>query len=389
MITTFAFPTQIIFGPGAVNKTGEAIGGLGKERPLVVTDPGVVKAGLLERVLAPLKSSNLQPVIFDQVEPNPTEKNVHPGVEVYYRHGCDCILAVGGGSPLDAAKAIRLKTTHALPLEDYDDLRDGWKQITSNLPPMLAVATTSGTGSEVSRSTVIALKSTGRKTVIFSQHLMPAVAIDDPDLTLGLPPHLTAATGMDAMTHNLEAYLSAPFHPMCDAIALKGVELASRFLRVAVRDGNNQEARIQMMMASIMGAVAFQKGLGSTHSLAHPLSTIAGMHHGLSNAVMLPHVMRFNLSAVESRLADLAVVMGRADRAATDGVSRRAAAQAAIEEIEKLNADIGIEPGLRHHGVTQQMIPALAAKAMEDGCRLLNPRPTGLNDMEELYRQAY
>jgi len=389
MITTFAFPTQIIFGPGAVNRIGEAIGGLGKERPLVVTDPGVVKAGLLERVLAPLKNSNLQPVIFDQVEPNPTEKSVHPGVEVYYRHGCDCILAVGGGSPLDAAKAIRLKTTHALPLEDYDDLRDGWKQITSNLPPMLAVATTSGTGSEVSRSAVITLKSTGRKTVIFSQHLMPTVAIDDPDLTLGLPPHLTAATGMDAMTHNLEAYLSAPFHPMCDAIALKGVELASRFLRVAVRDGNNQEARSQMMMASIMGAVAFQKGLGSTHSLAHPLSTIAGMHHGLSNALMLPHVMRFNLSAVEPRLADLAVVMGRANRAATDGVSRRVAAEAAIEEIEKLNADIGIRPGLRHHGVTQQMIPALAAKAMEDGCRLLNPRPTSLKDMEELYRQAY
>ncbi|MGH9452894.1 MAG: iron-containing alcohol dehydrogenase [Terriglobia bacterium] len=385
MITTFAFPTQIVFGSGAVNQIGERLAGLGKKRPLIVTDAGVVKAGLLERVLAPLKSMNLESVVFDQVEPNPTENSVHPGVEVYHRASCDCIVAVGGGSPLDAAKAIRLKTTHALPLEQYDDLRDGWKQITADLPPMLAVATTSGTGSEVSRSTVITLKSTGRKTVIYSQHLMPTVAIDDPDLTLGLPPHLTAATGMDAMTHNLEAYLSTPFQPICDAIALRGVELASRYLRAAVQDGRNLEARTQMMMASIMGAIAFQKGLGSTHSLAHPLSTVAGLHHGLSNAVMLPHVMRFNLSVVESRLVDLAAAMG----IETHGLSTRAAAQAAIEEIEKLNADIGIKPRLRDHGVSDRMFAAMASKAMEDGCRLLNPRPTDLTDMEQLYRQAY
>ena len=385
MITTFAFPTQIIFGSGALEKIGEAIAGLGKRRPLVVTDAGVVKAGLLERVLAPLKRTNLESVVFDQVEANPTENSVHPGVEAYHRASCDCVLALGGGSPLDAAKAIRLKTTHALPLEQYDDLRDGWKQITANLPPMLAVATTSGTGSEVSRSTVITLKSTGRKTVIFSQSLMPTVAIDDPDLTLGLPPHLTAATGMDAMTHNLEAYLSTPFQPICDAIALQGVGLASRYLRAAVNDGRNLEARSQMMMASIMGAIAFQKGLGSTHSLAHPLSTVAGLHHGLSNAIMLPHVMRFNLSAVESRLADLAAAMGIESR----GLSTRAAAETAIEEIEKLNADIGIKPRLRDHGVSDQMLAAMASKAMEDGCRLLNPRPTDLEDMEQLYRQAY
>ncbi|MGH9433178.1 MAG: iron-containing alcohol dehydrogenase [Terriglobia bacterium] len=385
MMTTFAFPTQIIFGSGAVNKIGESLEGLGKKRPLVVTDAGVVKAGLVERALAPLKSLNLESVVFDQVEPNPTENSVLPGVEVYYRQGCDSIVAVGGGSPLDAAKAIRLKTTHALPLEQYDDLRDGWKQITANMPPMLAVATTSGTGSEVSRSTVITLKSTSRKTVIFSQHLMPTIAIDDPDLTLGLPPHLTAATGMDAMTHNLEAYLSTPFQPICDAIALKGVELAGRYLRAAVHDGKNPEARSQMMMASIMGAVAFQKGLGSTHSLAHPLSTVAGLHHGLSNAIMLPHVMRFNLPAVESRLADLAAALGIEVR----GLSPRAAAEAAIEAVERLNADIGIKPRLRDHGVDDQMFAAMASKAMEDGCRLLNPRPTDLKDMEQLYRQAY
>src|SRR5439155_8832473 len=184
---------------------------------------------------------------------------------------CDGVIAVGGGSAIDAAKAIRLKTTHPLPLEEYDDLRGGAEKISSNLPPMIAIATTSGTGSEVGRSAVITLKATGRKTVIFSPYLMPSVAIGDPELTLELPPHLTAATGMDAMTHNLEAYLSLGYHPMCDAIAIKGVEMVNKYLRTAVHDGKDLDARTRMCVASMMGAVAFQKGLGTVHSLAHPL----------------------------------------------------------------------------------------------------------------------
>lgn len=384
MIATFAFPTKIIFGSGSIEQVADVVRDWGLKRPLVVTDPGIVKCGLLERVVDPLKKAGLQWEIFDQVEPNPTEASVFPGVETYNRTRCDGIIGMGGGSPLDAAKAIRLKITHSLPLEEYDDLRNGSSKITADLPPMVGIATTSGTGSEISRSTVIGLKATGRKTVIFSPQLIPTVAIGDPELTLDLPPHLTAATGMDAMTHNLEAYLSSGFHPICDAIALKGVELVGKHLRTAVRDGRHLEARSEMMIASMMGAVAFQKGLGATHSLAHPLSSVAGLHHGLANAVMLPHVMRFNLAAVRERLADLAAALGVDTRT----MSCDEAALSALSEIEKLTADIGIPKRLRDLGVSQDMIPTMAAKAMQDGCQLLNPRPCTPEDMDALYRQA-
>lgn len=363
----------------------QSVRGLGISRPLVVTDPGVVTCGLLERVTDPLRAAGVEWAEFDRVEGNPTEASVYPGVEIYRGQHCDGVVALGGGSAIDAAKAIRLKVTHGLPLEDYDDLKNGGDLITSGVPPMIAIPTTAGTGSEVGRSTVITLKATGRKTVIFSPHLLPDVAIADPELTLSLPPHLTGATGMDAMTHNLEAYLAVGYHPMCDAIGIKGVELVHRNLPLAVRDGKNLEARTGMMAAAIMGAVAFQKGLGTVHSLAHPLSTVAGMHHGLTNAILLPHVMRFNLPAVRERLGDLAAAMGADTRSMTPD----SAARAAIAAIEKLNADIGIPPRLRDAGVRGEMIPIMVPLAMEDGCRLLNPRPTSREDMEMLYRQAF
>jgi 4-hydroxybutyrate dehydrogenase len=385
MISTWSFPNRIIFGAGAIGQLAQSVRGLGISRPLVVTDPGVVACGLLERVTDPLRAVGLQWAVFDRVEGNPTEASVYPGVGLYQGQHCDGVVALGGGSAIDAAKAIRLKATHDLALEHYDDLNNGGDLITSNVPPMVAIPTTAGTGSEVGRSTVITLKATGRKTVIFSPHLLPNVAIADPELTFGLPPHLTAATGMDAMTHNLEAYLAVGYHPMCDAIGLKGVELVHRNLPLAVRDGKNVEARTGMMAAAIIGAVAFQKGLGTVHSLAHPLSTVAGMHHGLTNAILLPHVMRFNLPAVRERLADLAAALG----VDTHGITADSAAQAAIAAIEKLNAEIGIPLRLRDAGVREEMIPVMVPLAMEDGCRLLNPRPTSREDVEVLYRQAF
>jgi 4-hydroxybutyrate dehydrogenase len=385
MISTWSFPNRIIFGAGGIGQLAQSVRGLGISRPLVVTDPGVVTCGLLERVTDALRAAGVEWAVFDRVEGNPTEASVYPGVEIYRTQHCDGIVALGGGSAIDAAKAIRLKATHALPLEDYDDLKNGGDLITSNLPPMIAIPTTGGTGSEVGRSTVITLKATGRKTVIFSPHLIPNLAIADPELTFGLPPHLTAATGMDAMTHNLEAYLALGYHPMCDAIGLRGVVMVHRNLPLAVRDGKNLEARTGMMAAAIMGAVAFQKGLGTVHSLAHPLSTVAGMHHGLTNAILLPHVMRFNLPVVRERLADLAAAMG----ADTRSMTMDSAAQAAIAAIEKFTADIGIPPRLRDAGVREEMIPVMVPLAMEDGCRLLNPRPTSREDMEMLYRNAY
>lgn len=384
MVSTWSFPNRIIFGCGAIDRLSPVVSELAVRRPLVVTDPGVARCGLLARIRDRLEKGSVQCAVFDGVEGNPTEASVYPGLEVYRSERCDAVIALGGGSALDAAKAIRLRVTHELPLEDYDDLKNGGDRIMANLPAMIAIPTTAGTGSEVGRSTVITLKATGRKTVIFSPHLIPSIAIADPELTFELPAHLTAATGMDAMTHNLEAYLSLGFHPMCDAIAIKGVEIAGKHLPVAVRDGRNAEARTGMMAAAIMGAVAFQKGLGTVHSLAHPLSTVAGMHHGLTNAILLPHVMRFNLPVSRDRLADLAVALG----VDTHGMGPDDAALAAIAAIEKLNAEIGIPRRLRDAGVREDMIPVMVPLAMADGCRLCNPRPTSADDMETLYRAA-
>ena len=384
MIATWSFPNRIVFGWGAVEQLPSESARLGARRPLVVTDPGVARSGLLERITGLLTNSKIEYAIFDRVEGNPTEASVYPGVDIYRSEHCDSVVALGGGSAMDAAKAIRLKITHDLTLEEYDDLKNGGDRIGADVPPMIAIPTTAGTGSEAGRSTVITLKATGRKTVIFSPHLIPSVAIADPELTLALPPHLTAATGMDAMTHNLEAYLSLGFHPMCDAIGIKGVEIVAKNLPAAVRDGRDVEARTNMMAAAIMGAVAFQKGLGTVHSLAHPLSTVAGMHHGLTNAVLLPHVMRFNLPVSGDRLADIAVALG----VDTHGMSGERAAVAAINAIEKLNDEIGIPMRLRDAGVREEMIPVMVPLAMADGCRLCNPRPTSAEDMETLYRAA-
>jgi alcohol dehydrogenase class IV len=375
-VTTFNYPTKIIFGPGAIERLPLEIEAFKMSRPLVVTDGGLAKGPLFDRVLGIIRKRCGDAVVFDQVLPNPTERNVLDGVARYQEAQCDGVIGVGGGSPLDAAKAITLKATHPLSLADYDDLKDGSDRISSNVPPFLAVPTTAGTGSDVSRSSVITLTATNRKTVIFSPFLMPKVSISDPALTLGMPAHITAGTGMDAFTHNLEAYLAKGYHPLSDAIALGGVKLVWQYLPRAVADGNDLEARTQVMAAAIMGATAFQKGLGVVHSLAHPLSTIAGMHHGTSNAVLLPPVMRFNATVVADRLKDVAAAM-----------SAEPTVDAAIQRVLELNRLCRIGT-LRDYRVTEDMIVPMAAKAMEDGCRLCNPREVSEKDMIQLYQEA-
>ena len=307
------------------------------------------------------------------VDPNPTENNVLEGLEYYRQHDCDSLIGVGGGSPLDAAKAIRLKATHRLDLAEYDDNIGGETKITGDLPPYIAVPTTAGTGSEVGRSTVITIAKTNRKTVIFSPHLIPSLAIDDPELTVDMPPHITAGTGMDAFTHNVEAYLSKGFQPICDSIAIGGATLASENLMRVMDDPNDIEARGNMMLSSMMGAIAFQKGLGATHSLAHPLSSEFGMHHGTSNAVLLPAVLEFNRAVVQDRLADLA----------------RAFGCDAIERVRELNRVSRIAPRLRDHGIPEDALPSLADKAFEDGCHQLNPRPCTRQDLLALYQASW
>ena len=369
-LTTFAFPTTIRFGPGAVDELPAELERRGIKRPLLVTDAGLARTPIFERVSRLIP----QAAVFTAVAPNPTEQNVLDGVEAYRQNLCDGIVGLGGGSPLDAAKAMRLKITHELPLAQYDDLLDGGALIRPDLPPYIAIATTSGTGSEVSRSTVITITKTNRKTVIFSPHLIPSLAIGDPELTLALPGHITAGTGMDAFTHNVEAYISLGFHPICDAVALGGARLAWDNLPKVMNDPADLEARANMMVSSMMGAIAFQKGLGATHSLAHPLSSDFAMHHGTANAVMLPFVLEFNQSAAADRLQTLADQFGYDD---------------VPEAVRELNRRIGIPARLREFGVSESALPSLADKAIQDGCHQLNPRPCTREDLLQLYRQAY
>lgn len=371
--TTFYFPTTIVFGAGAVAKLPELLSARGVRKPLLVTDRGLASNAITERVRSLLPKAE----VFSAVDPNPTERNVLEGVDAYRRAGCDGIVGLGGGSALDAAKAMRLKVTHELPLAEYDDLLNGSDRIKPNLPVYIAIATTAGTGSEVSRSTVITVEASNRKTVIFSPHLMPTVAIADPELTISMPPAVTAGTGMDAFTHNLEAYLSQPYQPICDAIALSGVKLCWQNLPRVMRNGRDLEARGNMMIAAIMGAIAFQKGLGATHSLAHPLSSEAAMHHGTANAVMLPYVMEYNRPAVEARLRDLAVQMDAPPDAA-----------AAIERVRELNRICGIAEHLSAFGISRDMLPKLADKAIQDGCHQLNPRRCEKKDLLAMYEAA-
>jgi 4-hydroxybutyrate dehydrogenase len=370
MISTFSFPTKILFGPGAVEKLPEELASRGMKKPLLVTDAGLAATAVFTRVRNLIANA----VVFTGVEPNPTEKNVLDGTAVYLAEGCDSVVGLGGGSPLDAAKAIRLKATHPLSLAEYDDNIDGWKHITPNVPPFIAIATTSGTGSEVGRSTVVTIEKTNRKTVIFSPHLIPSLALNDPELTLDLPAHVTAGTGMDAYTHNVETYLAKGFHPLCDAIALEGTRLASENLPLVIDNPRNIEARGFMMMSSMMGAIAFQKGLGAAHSLAHPLSSEFGMHHGTANAVVLPYVLEYNRAVSAERLATLA---------------RQAGVNDLVERTRELNRIVGIKPRLRDYGVPESALEMLSTKAVADGCHLSNPRPCTAADLLQLYRESW
>ena len=383
-VTEMAWPTKIVFGVGALKRLPAQVERLKMKRPLVVTDAGVVKAGLAQRIYDTLKAAGVEYAVFDRVEPNPTEKDVFAGLEAYRRHDCDGIVALGGGSPLDAAKLVQLLTTHEPPLSRYDDAKGGDQYVRDNLPPLIAIPTTAGTGSEVSRSGVATLEDTGRKTVIFSPHLLPRAAICDPELTLGLPPGPTAATGMDAFTHCLEAYLSNGFHPLADAVAIDGIIRVGRSLVTAVKEGSNVMARADMMVAAMQGAMAFQKGLGASHALAHALTPISGVHHGLANAIVLPVVMEFNRPMCTGRLARVAVAMGEFVNMRDDVLAGHA-----IDRVRKLNAAVGIPARLRDAGVQEKDLEKIAAKAFEDASHLSNPRKCTQEDLLAIAREAF
>jgi 4-hydroxybutyrate dehydrogenase len=374
-LVTWSFPTTIVFGAGAAETIGAHAKRIGGTRALIVCDPGVRKAGLVDTIKKHLESAGVACAIFDGVDPNPVEKNVFDGVEAYRAHKADLIVSVGGGSPLDADKLIALKTTHDLPLVEYDDATGGDRFIGANVPPIITVPTTAGTGSEVGRSGVVTLAQNGRKTVIFSPYLLAKVAILDPTLTTSMPPRITAATGFDALTHCLEAFCATGDHPMADGIAIGGLELCAKYLVRAVEKGDDLEARGAMMKAAMMGAVAFQKGLGACHSLAHPLSSEKNLHHGLANALCLPAVVEFNESVIEGKLDRIRDIF---DESAPD----------LSTALRTLRTRIGLPSGLRAEGVSEADIPKLAAKAFEDACHRSNPRPTTQDDLARLYEKS-
>ena len=375
MSVEWSFPTRVRFGAGALAELADRVRALGGHRALLLVDPGVVAAGLAERAEGVLRAGAIDVARFDRVAPNPVEDSVHEGVERYRAERCDLVVGLGGGAPLDVAKAIRLKITHARPLEDFDDARDGGRHITADLPPFIAIPTTAGTGAEVSRSTVISLRATGRKTVIFGPPLIPSLALCDPELTVGLPPRVTAATGMDALTHCVEAYIAVGDHPLCDALAIHGTRLVGEHLVRAVEGGGDLDARGGMMKAAILGAISFQKGLGACHALAHPLSNVAGLHHGLANAIMLPHVLDFCADAAPRPLAEIAAALGQPGLRAGD------AARVMLRRI-------GLPLRLADAGVTAEQIPRMVPQAVEDASHRASPRPCTAADLESLYRVA-
>lgn len=383
-ITEMSYPTKVVFGPGALGRLPAQVERLKMKKPLVVTDEGIVKAGLAQKLYDVLKGANITWATFDKVNLDPTEKDAFDGLAAYRQNGCDGIIAIGGGSPLDAAKLIQVLTTHEPPLSRYDDATGGDRYVRDDMPPLIAIPTTAGTGSEVSRSGVATLADTGRKTVIFSPFLMPKAAICDPLLTVGLPPGPTAATGMDAFTHCLEAYISSGFHPLADAVSYDGIRRCARSLVTAVKDGKNIAARADMMVAAMEGAMAFQKGLGACHAIAHGLTPISKVHHGLANAVLLPAVMEFNRKDAQARLAEVAVAMGESPTGSEEKL-----AAAAIERVRKLNQEIGIPARLRDVGVKQEDLPRIAQKAFQDASHLANPRKCTETDLLAIMKEAF
>jgi 4-hydroxybutyrate dehydrogenase len=382
-IATFSFPTPTIYGPGTLAELPKRLLQIGLSKPLVVTDPGLLPTesfNLLDKALAPLGSKGQGWALFSGVHPNPVEADVVEGARAFRENNCDGVIAFGGGSALDVGKAIRLLIKRPdLQLERFQ-YTDDW----SGLAPCVCVPTTAGTGSEVGRSSVIILQKTGRKAVLFQPALLANLVILDPEVTVTLPPKLTAATGADALTHCIESFTCPTFNPLCDGIALEGIHLIVDALPRAVEVGSDLEARGKMLVAASMGAIAFQKDLGATHSLAHPLSTVCGMHHGLANALCLPHVMSFNAA----QKPGLYRRIGIACDLDIIAVPPKEADRITVEFITAFLRDIGIPAGLRAHNVNETHIPAMTEQAFDDPCHKTNPVPCTKQDLQQLYYAA-
>jgi alcohol dehydrogenase class IV len=376
-IYQYNFPTIIRFGAGAVQELPSHLKNKGLLKPLIVTDPTVVRLDFFKTITAGLAAESFQVEIFSDIHKNPVKSDVLKGGDVYKTTKRDCIIGLGGGAAMDVARAVVLRVNHHRDLFDYDDLIGGDQYVTEEVPYFITIPTTSGTGSEVGRSAIISEDDTHRKRILFSPKLLAKIVFADPLLTMNLPPFITAATGMDALTHNLEAFIAKGFHPLCEGIALEGISLISQSIEKAVNKPD-LESRSKMMIASLMGAVAFQKGLGVVHSLAHPLSSLLDTHHGLANAVNLPYGMRFNHLGLEDKFRRVARSM---DLKEENG-------EAVVKSLFELNGRIGLPVKLRDIGVKQEHIEILSDLAFADFCHPNNPKPVRREDFKELYLEA-
>ena len=376
-VRQFNFPTTIRFGAGAIKELPDHLLANGLSRPLIVTDPMVSGLDFFKAIKESLAAKSISVEVFSDIHKNPVKSDVLKGGDAFKATNRDCIIGIGGGAAMDVARAIVLRINHHRDLFDYDDLVGGDQYVTEDVPYFITVPTTSGTGSEVGRSAIISEDDTHRKRILFAPKLMAKIVFADPLLTMELPPFITAATGMDALTHNMEAYIAKNFHPMAAGIALEGISLIKESIVDAVNKPD-LASRSKMMIASLMGAVAFQKGLGVVHSLAHPLSSLLDTHHGLANAVNLPYGMRFNTPGLENEFKRMALTMELGE---TTG-------DAVVNHLFELNKQLGLPTRLGDIGVKEEHIETLSDLALADFCHPNNPKPVTRNDFKQLYTEA-
>ncbi len=377
----YFMPTVNLMGFGSAKKVGEQMKNVGKKKAFIVTDEGVSKAGIAEIIKKNIEEAGFSAIIWDEVKANPTDKNVHKGFEIFRKNRCDIIVSVGGGSPHDCAKGIKLVADNGGTINEYEGIDKSKNSIT----PLFAVNTTAGTASEMTRFCIITDSKRKIKMAIVDWRTTPNVSFNDPELMIAMPKSLTAATGMDALTHAVEAYVSTISTPVTDSAALKAIELIGVWLRPAVANGNDLDARDQMAYAEFLAGMAFNNAsLGYVHAMAHQLGGMYDLPHGVCNAILLPHVSKFNLIAKAERFADIAVALGEN----VEGLSTMEAAEVAIESIKKLSEDIGIPANLKMLGVKERDLKTMATNAMKDACCFTNPRTATLEEVVGIYKEA-
>jgi alcohol dehydrogenase class IV len=372
------YPTAVRFGAGRIAELPEAVAAAGMRKPLVVTDPNLAAMPMLRDAIGSLQGAGQSAALFSDLQPNPVDANVQAGVDAYRRGGHDGVVAFGGGSALDVGKLIAFMHAQTRPLWDFEDVGDNWRHADASLiAPVVAVPTTAGTGSEVGRAAVVTDAATHAKKIIFHPGMMPKTALCDPQLTVGMPPHITAGTGMDAFAHCLEAYCGTAYHPLADGIALEGMRLVKESLPRAFKRGGDIEARANMMAAAAMGATAFQKALGAIHALSHPIGAIYDTHHGLTNAVLLPYVLKFNRAAIDEKIERLAGYLGL-----------KPDFEEFLDWTLMLREQVGVPPTLADLGVDDAQADRIAAMAETDPTAGGNPVPLDAAGARRIFHDA-